>query len=190
MRNSRARNRCGKKACTSILRLGSSSSSWRALVAFGAGGVVSRSPGLTRPTASPRVPRCRAREEQGGVWAAVRLKPSGGSAGGLLLSPSLRGQGTGVLVSLCPAQANEQPVLRHGRLPGAPHERRPRGCSTSSVHSSRLRAPDSLDGPQGTLPAAGPRTINGEICALQPGSWGRDLCWGVSLCRRCSMITS
>ena len=169
MRNSRARNRCGKKACTSTLRLGSSSSSWRALVACGVGVVVSCSTRADTTHGQPPGPsaepgKCRA------FWAALRLKPSGGSAGGLLLSPSLRGQWTGVLVSLCLAQENEEPVLRHGRLPGAPPERRPQGCSASSVHSSHLRAPDSLGGTPG-YPAR-----------LQPAyDQRRDLCSAAGL---------
>lgn len=162
MRNSRARNRYGKKACTSTLRLGSSSSSWRALVACGVGVVVSCSTGPTRPTASPRGPL-----------------PSPGSAGpsGLLSVKSPLGallvacfSRTGVLVSLCLAEEDEEPVLRHGRLPGAPPERRPQGCSASSVHSSHLRAPDSL----GRTP--------GHPALLEPAyDQRRDLCSAAGL---------
>ena len=49
--NSRAVNRAGKKACTSVLRLGSSSSSWRALVACSGRKAGPSSP--TSPTLGP-----------------------------------------------------------------------------------------------------------------------------------------
>lgn len=70
------------------------------------------------PRQPPGPPATKPGEAEG------RLTPSGGPTGGSLLLPSLGDQGTEVLVSLCPAQENEEPVLWHGRLPGAPPERR------------------------------------------------------------------